>query len=120
MAEMRCNQLLPLSSGERPGSPTVRTDLSGEEAGEQHSFPRHQHKANRDISLCRYVTKESKQTTSAQPPIGGKITLFYDNSAKIAQDPWVLETIKVHQIEFTQTPHLSFISKMHISSRNLY
>lgn len=37
-------------------------------------------------------------------PVGGRVSCFTTNWAKISQDPWILETVSGHRLELAGTP----------------
>ena len=112
MAERRCNQLPPLSSGERPALSPKQT-FQGKKQGNDFLPPDINTKPIGKPPSAGMSLKNQNIPLQPNLPLGGRITHFYNNWAKVTQDPWVLETVKGHKIEFTQTPHMSFIPKMH-------
>jgi hypothetical protein len=44
-------------------------------------------------------------------PLGDRITHW----EKITQDPWVLDAVKGHKLEFTETPRQAYVPKMHVT-----
>jgi hypothetical protein len=52
-------------------------------------------------------------------PIGGRIAHFYPNWLNITNDPWVLESVLGHKLEFVQFPHQSVITTMHLTNEQM-
>ena len=48
--------------------------------------------------------------------VGGRIAHFYQNWLNITSDPWVLETVLGHSIEFLESPYQSYLPTINVTT----